>query len=120
MKEVYMPQYTLQVDHKLCFGCFTCEVACKQEHNIPPGINWIKVITIGPGNVGGKLSLDFIPVTCRHCLQAPCIAACPVEGAIVKLPNGAVIIKAASCIGCMACGDACPFHAIVADPVTKV
>ncbi len=111
-----MSQYSLLVNRELCFGCYTCEVACKQEHDIPPGVNWIKVITVGPRNVDGKLALDFIPMTCRHCLKPPCIEVCPVNGAIAKLANGAVVIDYSSCIGCMSCADACPFHAIVADP----
>ena len=115
-----MSQYSLRVNHKLCFGCFTCEVACKQEHDIPPGVNWIKVVTVGPRHVDGKLSLDFIPMTCRHCLKAPCIDACPVEGTIVKLPNGAVVINSSLCIGCMSCADACPFQAIVADQAKNI
>ncbi len=115
-----MSQYSLLVNRELCFNCHTCEVACKQEHDVPLGVNWIRVITVGPREVNGKLALDFIPMTCRHCLKAPCIEVCPVEGALVKLLNGAVIVESSLCIGCMACADACPFHVIVADPVKQV
>jgi Fe-S-cluster-containing dehydrogenase component len=26
-----------------CMGCLACEVACKQEHNLPVGPRWIRV-----------------------------------------------------------------------------
>lgn len=115
-----MSQYALLVNHALCFGCYTCEVACKQEHDIPLGEKLIEVITVGPRTVDGRLALDFIPQTCRHCLKPPCIEVCPVNGALAKLPNGAVVIDDALCIGCMSCADACPFHAITADSRKKV
>ena len=25
-----------------CMGCLACEVACKQEHNLPVGPRWIR------------------------------------------------------------------------------
>ncbi|RLF04803.1 MAG: oxidoreductase, partial [Thermoprotei archaeon] len=31
-----MPKYGLLIDYEYCTGCHTCEVACKQEHNLQP------------------------------------------------------------------------------------
>jgi len=50
------------------------------------------------------------PVGCRHCVDAPCITACPSgvlfrEGEIVKT-------NSSKCIGCGSCVVACPFGAI--------
>ena len=60
---------------------------------------------------GGKLIMEFVPMTCRHCSNAPCIAACP-EDAIYKRDDGIVLISSDLCIGCLACLQACPFSAI--------
>ena len=66
------------VDIDLCVGCFACEVACKQEHNLPQGPKLMKVVQAGPKEIGGKLVMDFVPMHCRHCENPPCIEACPV------------------------------------------
>ena len=115
-----MARYTLLIDYKLCFDCHACEVACKQENGLPVGVNWIKVITVGPRKINGGLFMEFIPMTCRHCSRPPCLEVCPVDGAISKLPNGAVVIDTALCIGCMACADACPFDAIDTDATKTI
>ena len=60
-------QAGLIVDLDLCMGCFSCEVACKQELNLSGGRSGIQVITIGPQNVNGSLAMDFIPITSDEC-----------------------------------------------------
>ena len=52
--------YGMVADLDLCVGCYACEVACKQENKIPIGTRWIKVITIGPNKISGKLQMDFL------------------------------------------------------------
>lgn len=101
----------LLIDHELCFDCKACEVACKQEHNLPVGPRWIQVVTVGPRKVGGKLRVDFIPKTCLHCGKPPCAEVCPTD-AIKKREDGIVVIEEELCIGCMACEPACPFGVI--------
>ena len=114
-----MPQKNLFVDLEYCIGCRACEVACKQENNIPVGIKWINVVKVGPRMVDDKLRMDFIPMRCRHCAKAPCIDACP-EKAITKRSDGIVLINPEPCTGCMACAEACPFSAIQLNPQKQV
>ena len=38
-----MKAYTLTIEHELCWGCKTCEVACKQENRSTDGIKLISV-----------------------------------------------------------------------------
>jgi NAD-dependent dihydropyrimidine dehydrogenase PreA subunit len=45
---------------------------------------------------------------CGHCDDAPCLAACPVDGAIIKREDGLVLIDPQKCTGCRDCADACP------------
>ena len=105
-----MEKYALLINRDLCFNCKACEVACKQEHDLPVGENWIRVITVGPRKVGNNIVADFFPMTCRHCAQAPCLQNCPTK-AITRNGHGVVLIDAALCIGCMVCIEVCPFSA---------
>ena len=100
----------LLADIDLCIGCFACEVACKQEHNLPRGPRLMKVVQAGPKEIGGKLVMDFIPMHCRHCEKPPCIESCPVD-AISKRSDGVVLFNEEICIGCQECVEACPFGA---------
>ena len=64
---------------KSCWGCKTCEVACKQENQAPDGIKYISVPEDGPRDGGGKLDFVFRVNLCRHCDDPACVDACPVE-----------------------------------------
>jgi len=110
---------TLMADISLCVGCYACEVACKQEHDLPEGPKWIKAVQIGPKEIGGKLVMDFVPMHCRHCENPPCIQACPVS-AICKRNDGIVLFNEELCIGCNDCIEACPFGAPQYNPEKEV
>lgn len=97
----------------LCIGCFSCVVACKQEHHLPVGVNWIKIHRID-GTKSGEPSLTFKMDFCQHCDNPPCLSVCPSD-AITKREDGIVLIDDNICIGCQLCIDACPFGAIEYD-----
>jgi Fe-S-cluster-containing dehydrogenase component len=100
-----MKKVSLIFDKKNCMGCHTCEVACKQEHNLGVGPRLVRVLERSP---------DFIPVYCHHCANAPCQEACP-ENAITRNARGVVLISSEACIGCKECLEACPFGAMQYD-----
>ena len=52
-RECVMKKYALTIDHELCWGCKTCEVACKQENNTPDGVRLIAVAENGPREING-------------------------------------------------------------------
>jgi Fe-S-cluster-containing dehydrogenase component len=58
---------TLAADLQRCIGCLACEVACKQERNLAEGTAGIKVLTLGPYELNGELTMDFIPVSTNKC-----------------------------------------------------
>lgn len=105
-----MAENGLVFDPDECLGCFACEVACKQEHHLPPGENWISISKEEPTKTGGKWSMTFTARRCRHCSQPACRDACPV-GAISIRPDGIVIISETLCTGCKACIEVCIFGA---------
>jgi dimethyl sulfoxide reductase iron-sulfur subunit len=102
------------VDQNRCIGCWSCSVACKGENNVPEGLYWLRILTLGgasietPEGTFPNLSLAFQATNCFHCDNPPCVKACPVS-ATVKQPNGIVSIDYDRCIGCRYCMVACPY-----------
>jgi formate dehydrogenase iron-sulfur subunit len=93
-------------DAERCIECNGCVTACKQEHEIPWGVNRRRVVTINDG-VPGERSIS---VACMHCSDAPCAAVCPVD-CFYKTEDGVVLHDKDLCIGCGYCFYACPFGA---------
>ena len=106
--------FALRIDDELCWGCKTCEVACKQENRAPDGVKRIRVTEEGPSLVDGRWHFVHRPIRCRHCDEPPCVDACPVS-AIAKREDGIVVLDPDECVGCRACLEACPYDAVVFD-----
>jgi len=109
-----MIKYALVIDHEACWGCKTCEVACKQENGAADDIKLIYVSEDGPKMVDGEPYFVFQVNICRHCDDPDCIDACP-EGAITKRKDGIVVMDYEQCTGCELCIEACPYSAISFD-----
>lgn len=45
-------KYGLLIDYEWCTGCHSCEVACKEEHDLPVGEWGIRVFDDGPWQIG--------------------------------------------------------------------
>lgn len=96
------------IDLERCVGCQGCVIACKVEHGTPRGVHWMRVLEREVGTFP-RARRTFTPVRCNHCANAPCVAACP-TGAIVKRPDGIVLVNDQVCVGTMACLTACPYY----------
>ncbi len=93
-------------DAERCINCGGCVTACKNEHEVPWGIQRRRVVTINEGVPGEK----SISVACMHCSDAPCMAVCPTN-CFYRTEDGLVLHDKDKCIGCGYCFFACPFGA---------
>ena len=93
-------------DAERCIECNACVTACKNEHDVPWGINRRRVVTINDGKPGER----SISMACMHCTDAPCAAVCPVD-CFYTTADGVVLHSKDLCIGCGYCFYACPFGA---------
>ena len=112
-----MTRYAFLIDQDTCIGCHACTTACKQEHDVPIGVNrtWVKYIEKGvfPD------SRRFYSVNrCNHCEDAPCVSICPTT-ALFSRSDGIVDFDDSRCIGCKSCMNACPYDALYINPDTQ-
>ena len=93
-------------DAERCIECNACVTACKNENEVPWGVNRRRVVTINDGSPGER----SMSVACMHCSDAPCAAVCPVD-CFYFTDDGVVLHDKDICIGCGYCFYACPFGA---------
>jgi Fe-S-cluster-containing dehydrogenase component/formate-dependent nitrite reductase membrane component NrfD len=110
-------RYGFVIDQRKCIGCHACTVACKEENQVPLGVNrtWVKYIEKG---VFPDTRRYFTVLRCNHCDDAPCVTICPTV-ALYRRSDGIVDLDGARCIGCKSCLQACPYDALYIDPETK-
>ncbi len=106
-----MSKYYLYQDIKRCIGCFSCEAHCKVQNQLPMGPRFCRVLPVGPRLVNNHPRMANVFMTCFHCENPWCVAACP-TGAMQKRPkDGIVFVDQALCVGCKSCISACPWGA---------
>ena len=102
------------VQPDLCTACKTCEMQCAIEHS------QARNIFASPSEKPHPMNRVFveaadgrkIPIFCRHCEDAPCLAAC-ISGAMFRDPKtDAVMCDWSRCIGCWTCVMVCPYGVI--------
>lgn len=116
-----MKKWNLIVDVGNCTNCNLCVLACHDEHvgnafagyaaPMPKhGHRWIEIMRKERGQVP-MVDVAYLPVMCQHCEQPPCVEAAR-DGAVVKRPDGIVIIDPEKAKGQKQLVDACPYGAI--------
>ncbi len=93
---------TMVIEMDRCTRCDDCVRACAATHENNP-----RFLRHGPisGNV-------MVANACMHCADPVCMIGCP-TGAIHRTNvGGEVVINQATCIGCNACANNCPYEAI--------
>ena len=107
MKEVFV-----HLDR--CLGCRSCEIACAVEHSA--GKSLISAISEKPGPVR-RIYVEMaegqkMPLVCRHCEDAPCVAVCRTGGMKQDPVTGIVDRIVENCVGCWMCAMVCPYGVI--------
>jgi len=112
-----MARWGMVIDLDKCVGCQACSIACKAENNVPHGspeeqeirreVYWHRVIAVSEGEYP-TAKIEFIPMPCMHCDDAPCVTVCPAK-ATFKREDGIIVQDFRRCIGCRYCIVACPY-----------
>lgn len=103
-------RFAIGFDSTRCVKCWACEVACRQWSGLAadaPARRWVREEVHG---TFPRVERVFVSEGCRHCADAPCVAACAF-GALGQRADGRVTVDAARCAGCGRCAAACP-HAV--------
>lgn len=104
-----------------CLGCKTCELACSVEHSQTK--NLVDAIQETPPP-SSRISVEqgdnfAVPLQCRQCENAPCVAVCPTKALHRTDQESPVLIDHDLCVGCQACVLACPFGVIRMDRFSR-
>ncbi len=116
-----MPRYTLAIDTGRCNGCHNCYIACRDEHggndHAPiaaaqprSGPAWIRIDTSERGRYP-LVAVSHLPITCQQCEDPGCLKAAR-DGAVIRRPDGIVIIDPVKARGQREIADACPYGVI--------
>ena len=114
----------LYVRPELCTGCKTCELACAIEHSNSKNLLGAMLESPPPhprlyieAFAASPFDVLKLPMTCRHCDPAPCIAAC-IPQAMHRSPEDVVTNVGGlhACIACSMCVMMCPFGMIARAP----
>ncbi|MGD6806802.1 MAG: thiamine pyrophosphate-dependent enzyme [Candidatus Bathyarchaeia archaeon] len=103
---------SIQCNNEKCVGCDICEYTCafEKEGVFNPLKSRIRTVRVN--------QIHNSAVTCKACLNAPCVAACPEEALHQSKQTGTVTVDEAKCKGCNWCVEACPYGALSLHPNT--
>lgn len=106
------------VREEYCMGCRLCEIHCLVAHSRSKKI--IKAYKeefprAMPRMIVEQSGPVSFALQCRHCEEAPCLAAC-ITGAMHRdKKTGLIICDQKRCVGCWSCIMLCPFGVILRD-----
>ena len=93
---------TMVINLDRCTRCDDCVRACAAAHDDNP-----RFLRHGP--ISDRL---MVANACMHCVDPVCMIGCPTGAIHRDAFGGQVVINPATCIGCKACFNNCPYDAI--------
>ena len=102
------PEYGFLFTKEKCIQCHGCEIACKSWRDVDLGIWLRRVDNIWEGRYPTIKSYSA-SISCMHCIQPPCVDACPNQAITKREQDGIVWVDTEKCDGCRICFEACPF-----------
>ncbi len=104
----------IMINIEKCLACKSCEIACAAAHSVSRVLEEaIAEVPKPQRRVTVEAAGEFaVPLQCRHCDDAPCIAVCPTAAIYREGTDGPVLIEQDRCIGCKFCLVVCPFGVI--------
>lgn len=97
-------------DQTTCIGCRTCQIACKDRHDLEPGACLRRVTSFEVGTFP-QVKSYHTSVSCNHCENPACVANCPTGAMYKDAESGIVLHDDDVCIGCKTCVASCPYGA---------
>ncbi|MFO7983130.1 MAG: 4Fe-4S dicluster domain-containing protein [Desulfuromonadales bacterium] len=102
------------IDLDRCVGCGACTAACYIENNVPVTgpedhlkgreMSWLRIEPF----YDEEGRVEFSPMLCQHCHNAPCEPVCPVYAAYHN-PEGLNVQVYQRCVGTRYCANNCPY-----------
>ena len=117
-----MARYGMVINLDRCIGCYTCQIACKDEHvgNAFPPITkpqptfdhfWIRIHEVERVLSPSHIRVHYITIPCQQCGDAPCMKEAK-EDAIYRRQDGIVIIDPVKAAGQKQLVQSCPYEVI--------
>lgn len=110
-------RYGFFFDQALCTGCKACQIACKDKHDLPVGVNWRRVVEYSGGSWQANngtythnIFTYYTSISCNHCENPVCMQVCPTT-AMSQREDGTIYVDEEKCVGCRYCEWACPYSA---------